>query len=283
MNSIPRKIVDRLNLGIKKFQPILAAAKSRGDNESDTAKIIIEMLSDVFGYDKFTEIKSEHAVKGGTFCDFAIKLNESEKPNFLIETKAVNIDLKDNHTNQALSYSAREGIEWIVLTNGICWKLYKVIFGQPVDQELVIDFDFCSLTPRKDDCLEMLFQFTREGVARNCLEDYDAHKQALSRFSLAATILTEPALELIRRELRRVSPNAKISVEEIESVLRREVLKGEILEGAKADEARKRIARAQNKASKKSKANDSETVLASCSPIAESETTISVSDQSPTA
>jgi hypothetical protein len=270
MNSIPHKVADRLNASIKKFQPILAAAKSRGDNETDTAKIIIEILSGMFGYDKFTEIKSEHAVKGGTFCDFAIKFSDQDKPCFLVEAKAVNIDLKDNHTNQALAYSAREGIEWIVLTNGICWKLYKVIFGQPVDQEVVIDFDFSLLSPRNNSHLEILFQLTREGVKRNCLEDYDAHKQALSRFSLAATILTDPVLKIIRRTLHDVSPNAKITADEIESVLRREVLKGELLEGAKADEARKRITRAQNKTSKKSKANDSETVSESSSPVVES-------------
>ena len=108
MNSIPQKVTDRLSAGIKRFQPILDGAKKRGDNETDTAKIIIEMLSDIFGYDKFTEIKSEHAVRGGTFCGFAIKLNDQDKPCFLVEAKAVNIDLKDNHTNQALAYSARE-------------------------------------------------------------------------------------------------------------------------------------------------------------------------------
>lgn len=276
MSSIPQRVVDRLNAGIKTFQPILAAAKSRGDNETDTAKIVIEMLSDIFGYDKFTEIKSEHAVKGGTFCDFAIKFSDQDKPCFLIEAKAVNIDLKDNHTNQALAYGAREGIEWIILTNGISWKLYKVIFAQPVDQEIVIDFDFSSLSPRNSDHLEILFQLTREGVKHNCLEDYDAHKQALNRFSLAATILDDSVLKVIRRTLHDISPNAKITTDEIESVLRREVLKGELLEGAKADEARKRITRAQNKNSKKSVKNNSGAASESSSYVAESSETTSI-------
>src|SRR5580658_815197 len=100
MNSIPNKVLERLNSRtIKYFQTELDKAKSREDNEADTVKIVIEMLSGVFGYDKLNEIKSEHAIKG-TYCDLAIKLNDLDKPCFLVETKAINLELKVNHVNQ---------------------------------------------------------------------------------------------------------------------------------------------------------------------------------------
>ena len=37
--NIPNKISDRLSMGLKRFQPILIAAKSRDVNESDTSMI----------------------------------------------------------------------------------------------------------------------------------------------------------------------------------------------------------------------------------------------------
>ena len=64
MTKLPSKVQTRLVAGIKKFQPILADAKQRSVNESDTVIIIIEMLCEVLGYDKFTEITSEKEIRG---------------------------------------------------------------------------------------------------------------------------------------------------------------------------------------------------------------------------
>jgi len=59
---------------------------------------------------------------------------------------------------------------------------------------------------------------------------------------------TDPVLEVVRRELRRVSPDVRIDVEQIRAVLVDEVIKREVLDGEKADEARKKIARSAAKA-----------------------------------
>jgi hypothetical protein len=60
-------------------------------------------------------------------------------------------------------------------------------------------------------------------------------------------ILTDPVLEVIRRELRRVSPDVRVEIDQIRSVLATEVLKREVMEGDKAKEASRKIARAANK------------------------------------
>jgi predicted type IV restriction endonuclease len=273
MNSIPSKVASRLADGIKKFQPELADAKNRDANEADTVYIVRNILSQVFGFDNSHEITSEHAVKG-SYCDLAIKLNDSSKSCLLIEGKAVGVELKEAHVNQVVFYGAKDGVKWVILTNGLVWQVYKVVFGEPLNQEKIFEFEFLKLNAKNDSDLESLYLITKEGITRYRLEDYDAHQQAMSRFSLAATIISEPVLEVIRRELRRVSPNAKITTEEIESALRSSVLKGEVVEGAKAAEAQKKITKAQNKASKKTaKADESPMpTLASGSPFAEGST-----------
>jgi hypothetical protein len=55
--------------------------------------------------------------------------------------------------------------------------------------------------------------------------------------------LSDPVVEVIRRELKRVSPDVKIDLDQIRSALASEVLKREVMEGEKAEEARKKIAK----------------------------------------
>jgi len=59
MSQVPSKVAARLSAAIKRFQPVVASAKSRDANESDTVIIVTDMLSEVFGYDKYSEITSE--------------------------------------------------------------------------------------------------------------------------------------------------------------------------------------------------------------------------------
>jgi hypothetical protein len=110
MANVPARVLDRLVSGLKRFQPILSAAKSRDAGEADTSTIVKDLLSEVFGYDKYTEITSEYAIKG-TYCDLAIKLEG--KLQILIEVKAVGLDRKDGHAKQAVDYAANQGVEWV--------------------------------------------------------------------------------------------------------------------------------------------------------------------------
>jgi hypothetical protein len=59
---------------------------------------------------------------------------------------------------------------------------------------------------------------------------------------------TDTILDVIRRELRRVSPDVKIDSEQIKDVLRNEVIKREVLEGEKAAEATKKISKSASQA-----------------------------------
>ncbi len=88
MLSIPKRVEDRLIAGLKKFQPVLADAKKRDINESDTVVILNDLLAEVLGYAKYLEITGEFAVRG-TYCDLAIKLDN--KLQVLIEAIRSNL------------------------------------------------------------------------------------------------------------------------------------------------------------------------------------------------
>jgi hypothetical protein len=122
------------------------------------------------------------------------------------------------------------------------------VFAKPIEQELVVDLDFGSLNSRSERDLELLYLWCKEGWQRSVLGEYHTQKQALSRFFMGAMLQTDVVLEVVRRELRRVSPDVKIDVEQIRQVLVNEVIKRDVLEGDKADEARRKISRAASTA-----------------------------------
>jgi len=247
MATIPSKVESRLLAGIKKFQPILADAQKRDVNESDTVIIITDMLSEIFGYDKYSELTSEKNIRG-SFCDLATRVENIVQS--LIEAKAINQELKDGFVRQAVDYASNEGVDWVILTNGIFWRVYKVTFAKPIDHELILDINFLTLSQHNPADLEQLFLLTKESWSKSALSDYYDQKQALSKFSISALILSEPVLNVIRHELRRLSPDVKIDMDQIRSVLEQDVLKREVVECEKAEEAHKRISRANNRALK---------------------------------
>ena len=244
MANIPKKVKDRLVAGIKRYQPILESAKARDVYESDTVLILTDILSDVFGYDKYSQLTSELAIRG-TYCDLAIKLDT--KVVVLLEAKAIGHELKDQHVKQAIDYAANKGVEWAVLSNGVHWRIYRVIFGRPVDMELLVDFQFLQLDPKDDAHLQLLYLLTLEGWTRSAIGEYQAQREALSRFCLGALLLSEPILASLRRELRRISPDVKIETEDISTVLTNEVIKREVIEGEKHERAKKLVNRSANK------------------------------------
>ncbi len=239
--------------GLKRFQPILTSARARDVNESDTVVIVTDVLQDIFGYDKYSETTSEHAIRG-TFCDLAIKIDGTLE--ILIEVKAVDLDLKDSFVKQAVDYAANQGVDWVVLTNGVIWRIYKVTFAKPIDHELVLELNLLELNHRNVQHVEMIAMLAKEGWQKARLGDYHAQKQALSRFCLGALILSDPILDVIRRELRRVSPGIKVENEQIKNVLLQEVIKRDVIEGDKAELARKQINRAANRALRTKAAKD---------------------------
>lgn len=241
--ALPKKIADRLSSGLRRFQPILQAAKARDINESDTVVIVTDLLQEIFGYDKYSEITSEQKIRG-TYCDLAVKVEGS--PTLLIEVKAVGLDLKDQFVKQAVDYAANQGVDWVVLTNGARWQVYKVTFAKPIEHDLVVELDLFALSPKSEDDLELVNLLAKEGWQKARLGDYHTQRQILSRFSIAAIVQSDPVVEVVRRELRRLS-GVKVEVDEVRRVLENEVLKREVLEDEKAAAARRLVGRAASR------------------------------------
>ena len=242
--NIPKKVCDRLISGMKQMRPIIDQQKARDVSEADTVTLVKDLLAEVFGFDKYAELTSEHQIRG-TFCDLAVKIED--KLVMLIEVKAIGISLDDRHVKQSIDYAANQGVEWVVLTNSITWRLYHVIFAKPIDKKLLAEMDLTTIDCKNDAQQEILFLFTKEGYKKGAQAEMRDRQDATSRYILAALILNnDPILGMIRRELRRVV-EFNVDENDIRAVLRDQVIKRDTLEGPEADEAVRRVRRQSEK------------------------------------
>ncbi|MEE9443684.1 MAG: restriction endonuclease subunit R [candidate division Zixibacteria bacterium] len=251
MIKIPKKVAERLNKEVGRFQKILKNAKDRDINESDTVTIVVDMLANVFGFDKYSDITSECAIQG-TYCDLAIKLDGDIK--YLIEVKAIGLDLKENHLRQAVNYGANKGIRWVVLTNGIDWEIYWLKFEGKVDYDQVCSFNFLELNAKRKEDQSKLFILCKKGIRSDAMEQYGKRVQSVNKYMIGALILTEPVINSIRLSLKKISPSIKVTNDEIENILSSDVLKRDIKEGEIASKAKSRVKKLLKKQSKKRKA-----------------------------
>ncbi len=259
--SAPVKVASRITSGVKRFQPIIESAKKRDVNESDTASIVADILADVFGFDKYHEVTSEYSIRG-TYCDLAIKIDN--KIEVIIEVKAIGIELKEAHAKQAVDYAANQGTDWVILTNGVIWKVYSITFSKPIAQELVLELNFLEIDPKT--APDLLYMLSKEGFFKSVLDEYYIQKQATNRFTLGALILSEPVLKVIKRELSRISPQVRASTAEIKEVLTSEVIKREVVDGDEVAEEMKKIEKLQRTAAKRGKPRAAKSETQSAAP-----------------
>ena len=246
--KITKKTEDRIKAALPKFQKVLGIAKDRDLNESDTVSIITDILAEVFGYDKYLEVTSELAIRG-TYCDIAIKLGD--KFQYLIECKAIGTDLKEAHLRQAIGYGANKGIQWIILTNGLDWQIYRLRFEQPIAWDLVARFDVSSVSLKNERDMEKLIIVTKEGVEKGAREDLYEKTQCVNRFVAGALILSDAVVSVLKREFRKLADGINVEDAEVVSLLRDGVLRRDLLDGEEAESAMAKVSKHFKQTAKK--------------------------------
>jgi hypothetical protein len=220
--------------------------EGRDISEADTVTIIKDILADVLGYDKYKDVSSEHAIRG-TYVDLVVTVDEKQR--FLIEAKAINIELKDAQVKQAIDYAANEGITWVVLSNGAVWRLYCLKFGKPIDKVLVFEIDILSCDCKSDDIVSCFGNLTSEGYSKDSLADLLNQKQTSSKYTVAAILRSDSMIDSLRKEIRRLS-GLRLEPDYLSSLLDNEIIKRELIdsdEGGDASAYIKKLQKALNK------------------------------------
>ncbi|MGG7466213.1 hypothetical protein [Plantibacter sp. YIM 135347] len=217
---------DEVRASIRKFAKPLQELVSRDANEGDTRLLVTDMLCYGLGYDKFEDLTTEYAVRG-EFADYGVRIDKQLVA--FIEVKRAAQKLSPKHLRQVETYAVKEGLEWIILTNGQVWQAYHVAAatGQPVATHLAFEVDLLSEDgPTKK--AEGLFYLHRDALKRGLIDDLWRRKAATSANALSAVLLSAPVLDAARKEIRRQS-GYNPEPDELARIIRTEVVRPELL------------------------------------------------------
>ena len=106
------------------------------------------------------------------------------------------------HLRQAVNYAANEGIDWVLLTNGRQFELYKVIFEKPIDSRRVFSLDLSDERGLKAavSCLQYL---TREMIRKGGLAALWNRCCALDPANVSRIFYSDSIVNFIRRQLKK--------------------------------------------------------------------------------
>jgi predicted type IV restriction endonuclease len=140
-----------------------------------------------------------------------------------IEVKRCTTALNQRHLRQVEMYAVNEGVEWLILTNGVEWQVYHLLPGLPVTIDRVLDVNLLDDSVPQSKKVDDLFYLTRESFKRHQIDDVWKASAATAPDRLAQVILSEPVLAEARKELRRRTGQS-IDAADLGRVLRESVL-----------------------------------------------------------
>lgn len=217
---------------LQRFATAFREARDRNANESDTVMYLVKFFEDVLGYDSLKgEISKEVQIKD-RFCDVALKVDGSIR--ILVEAKAAGVKaLSEKHIEQAENYAARQGLPWVLLTNGIEWRLYHLSFneGDGIAHDLAFEANLLEdITKDPEGLWSKLGLLTHSAVRKDALEDFWDQKKVLSPASVVRVLFHEDVLREVRRLLRKDAA-AMLGIEDVFKAVR-DVISNEALANA---------------------------------------------------
>jgi hypothetical protein len=214
---------------LDRFASAFRDARERGANESDTVMYLVKFFEEVFGYDSLKgEISKELSIKD-RYCDIALKIDGEVK--LLVEAKAAGLKgLTEKHIEQAENYASRAGLTWVLLTNGIEWRLYHLTFNEGEGIAHDVAFEVSLLDENRDAAWERLSLLSRASMKKDEIEEYWSQQKILAPSFIVRVLLDETVLTVVRRELNRVAP-ARLEMKDVFSAVR-DVLSKEALADA---------------------------------------------------
>lgn len=213
-----KKTVDKLQkAAILEARKMMAEAERLDCNEAETRRRIERIFESVMGYDALKHLSREQAIRGAgetEHADFVIYPTEGKHTtsNIIVEIKRITVDLAPKHLKQASSYAIDSGYEWVLLTNGKEWKLYHITFGKPPITKLIYSWNL--LTDEIPLLAERFELISLKQVKKGALANLWERTNVLHPQNLLKTILSDPCMKIIRKELKKDS-NIALAPEEI--------------------------------------------------------------------
>lgn len=216
---------DRLKTTIRRMAKPLADLVSRDANEGDTRLFVTDLLCYGLGYDKYVDLTTEYQVKG-EFADYGIRLDQ-QLVGF-IEVKRCTTKLNEKHLRQVQMYAVNEGVEWMILTNGVVWQLYHLTGGLPITVDLVFAIDLLDDSTPINEKVGSLFYLSRESMKREQVRDVWQQALATAPATVAAAVVSGPVVDAVRKEIKRQTGRS-LEASEVLAALRTGVLRPDLI------------------------------------------------------
>lgn len=201
---------ERIRSHVRRFSKPLADLVERDANEGDTRLLVTDMLCEAFGFDKYADLTTEYRVRND-YADYGLRIDQQLVA--FIEVKRCTTKLSTKHLRQVEMYAVNEGVEWVILTNGVVWQAYHLTGGLPIAIELVLEVDLLDEQTGPTHKANQLFYLSRESLKRHQIEDLWKARAATSPKSLVRVLLSDPVMDAARRQLKRQSGHSIDSAE----------------------------------------------------------------------
>jgi len=213
----------KIRTALQRMTGALTEMSARDANEGDTRLFVTDFLCDALGYDKYSDLTTEYVIRG-QYADYGVRINGNLVA--FIEVKRIGTNLNKNHLRQVEMYAVNEGVEWVILTNGIVWQVYHIGNTTPIQVDLAMEVDLLS-KGRRSQKVEQLTYLSRESMARKRMDELWQATKATAPEALAKILLSEPVIKATRLQLRRETGH-RISDEELVDLLATTVIRNDL-------------------------------------------------------
>ena len=200
--SEPKWEVDarlQIKSGLKALKKPLADLIAKDAVEADTRLYITDFMERVLGYDKYSNLTAEYAVRGD-WADYGVKIDGNLIA--FIEAKRIGQKLSDKHLKQVQTYAVNEGVDWLILTNAKQWQVYHLkAEGLPIQTDLVIDIDLVESSPKEIE--SALFYLHLVAMKKKVILDVWKRVEATSEPKVIKALLSSSVVKEVRLTLAK--------------------------------------------------------------------------------
>ncbi len=191
--------IKSLEKKLKEYKKRFLTRKHEGLDEASTRLMTNNFLINILGYAEFEEVKTEYNISG-EYADYVIQIGR--KKHFIIEVKSISLDLSDKHLRQATNYAVSEGIDWILLTNGTAFMLYRILFNKPISIKKVFEHDI-GKEKNLQSASKDIALLTKKSVGKNELEKHWGRFEVVEPAGLSKLLYHKTVVASLRRVMRQ--------------------------------------------------------------------------------
>jgi predicted Zn finger-like uncharacterized protein len=198
-DKIRQDTIDKISDGFKQLHPRLVQISESTNKEEEVRHWCIDVLKVALGYSG-DDIEIQVPTLG-KYTDIVLK--KDGKAFLVIECKGIKSKLGRNVRFQAANYATSLSAEWIVVTNGQIWKLYRLRPRPGQDPHFIEIFDVALLDEDgvSDSDATNLYLLTSRAVFGGDLEKRSHEVACITKKRIQQALDSERVIKALRLEL----------------------------------------------------------------------------------